>query len=171
MEPPGTDAHLWGLVGAQAAALAGLAWPGRPRWSLRPAVTVSAATAAAAGAAVALAAGARLGEDLTPIAEPRVGARLHTDGLYRFSRHPLYAGLLVSAAGVAVLRRRREPLMALAALAGVLHVKAGVEEARLRRRFGDDYETYAARTGRLLPRLRPSVPAPASRLADDGGPS
>ena len=48
-----------------------------------------------------------LGSDLTPLAEPRSSARLHTDGQYRFSRNPLYAGLLPAAAGVAALRRRR----------------------------------------------------------------
>ncbi len=167
MEAAGTDARSFGLVGAQVATLAALAWPGRARWHLPTVVTAGAVAAAAAGTVVSLAAATRLGEDLTPLPEPREGARLHTDGLYRFSRHPIYGGLLVAAAGVAVLRRRPEPLMALAALSGVLHVKTGAEERRLRTRFGSAYEEYAERTGRLLPRW--PDPAPIRDAAPDGG--
>jgi protein-S-isoprenylcysteine O-methyltransferase Ste14 len=91
-----------------------------------------------------------LGRDVTPFAEPRADARLQTVGPYALSRNPVYAGLLTAAAAAAVLRRRPEPLAAVAVLGGVLHVKAGVEEQRLRERFGLAYEEYAARTPRLL---------------------
>lgn len=158
MHGVGTGTRSLALVAAQTVALAALAWPGRGRWSLPPALGVVAGATTAAGAAVVLVAGARLGSDLTPLVEPRAGARLHTDGLYRFSRHPLYAGLLVSAAGVAVLRRRPEPLVAMAVLSAVLHLKSGAEESRLRARFGPEYDDYAARTGRLLPRARRDAP-------------
>jgi protein-S-isoprenylcysteine O-methyltransferase Ste14 len=154
MPVPGTDPRSLLIVGAQSLALAALAWPGSARWRLHPVVAVAAGAAAVAGAGVAIAAGTRLGADLTPLVEPRPGARLHTDGLYRFSRNPLYAGVLPSSAGVAVLRRRPEPLVAVAALSVIFHVKVGVEESRLRARFGSEYEAYAARTGRLLPRVR-----------------
>jgi len=143
------------LVAAQALALAGLAWPGAPRWRLpRPATALAVATGAAG--TVLLEEGLRfLGGDLTPFVEPRPDARLRTTGPYAFSRNPVYAGLLAAAAGAAVLRRRPEPLAAAAALAGVLHVKAGVEERRLRERFGFAYAEYAARTPRLLALPRP----------------
>ncbi len=154
MPVPGTDPRALLIVGAQSVALAALAWPGRARWRLHPAVSAAASAAAVVGVGVAVAAGTRLGSDLTPLVEPRLGARLHTDGLYRFSRNPLYAGVLPAAAGIAVLRRRPEPLVAVAALSLVFHVKVGVEESRLRARFGPEYDAYAARTGRLLPRLR-----------------
>lgn len=139
------------LVAAQGACLAGLAWPGRPRWSLPRAVTAGAAGLTAVGATV-LAEGAReLGSALRAHPAPAQAAVLRTDGVFGVVRHPLYAGVLAGATGVAVLRRRPEPLLALAALSAVLHVKAGYEEGLLRERFGSAYDDYAARVPRLLP--------------------
>ncbi len=139
------------LVAGQLASLAAIAWPGRGRWPLPAPLRAGAAVLVLAGAAVAAASGARLGPDLTPRVEPPEGAVLRTDGPYAVVRHPLYAGLLAAATGAAVLRRRAEPLAALAALSVVLHLKAGAEEARLEQRFGAAYRDYAAGTPRLVP--------------------
>lgn len=138
------------LVAAQFGALAGLAWPGRPHWPLPPGLTAAALAISALGAGIAAAGGRSLGPDLTPRAAPPAGAALRTGGPYRFTRNPIYLGLLTGTAGLAVLRRRPEPLAAWAALAAVLHVKVRVEERRLSARFGEDYRRYAARTPRLL---------------------
>jgi protein-S-isoprenylcysteine O-methyltransferase Ste14 len=142
------------LVAAQLAALAGLGWPGRPVWALPRALGAVAAGIAAGGGALAVAGAAALGADLTPRPQPRAGATLRTTGAYRLSRHPVYAGLLAAAWGVAALRRRPEPLAAAGVLTGVLHVKAGLEERHLRARFGPAYDRYAAGTPRLLGRPR-----------------
>lgn len=96
----------------------------------------------------------RPGRRPTDAADLLVAAQLRTDGPYAVVRHPLYAGLLVAASGAAVLRRRTEPLVALAALSGVLHLKAAAEERRLEGRFDSAYREYATRTPRLLPLLR-----------------
>ena len=159
------------LVLAQALAGAGLLWPGRARWRLPRALTVACLVAGAAGTALAEEGVRFLGRDLTPFVAPRDGARLQTAGPYEISRNPVYAGLLVAGAAVAVLRRRPEPLAAFAVLATVLHVKSGVEEGRLRERFGDEYAVYAARTPRLLGLPRPVAVSPAisSLLGDDAG--
>lgn len=138
------------LIAAQAAALAALAWPGRVRWSLPDPVAVAALTATAAGGALALAGLAPHGTSITPRVEPPSGTGLHTGGAYRVSRHPIYTGLLVGGAGVAVLRRRPGPLAAWVALLGVLHAKTRREERHLVERFGADYERYRERTPRLL---------------------
>ena len=138
------------VVTAQAVAMAGLLWPGRPRWRLSALATAGAAAATAAGAALGLAGLGAQGRHLTPSVEPQAGAPLLTAGPYRLSRNPVYAGLLAGAAGFAVLRRRVEPLVAYTALAVVLHVKTGMEEKALHARFGADYDAYAARTPRLL---------------------
>lgn len=138
------------LIGAQALTLAGLLWPGRGRWSLPRPVRRGALLAVGGGAALSLAGVRQLGADLTVRVEPRHGADLRTSGVYALSRNPVYAGLLVAATGFAMLRRRPEPLVALAALSGVLHVKSGVEETRLRKRFGAEYEVYARRVPRLI---------------------
>jgi protein-S-isoprenylcysteine O-methyltransferase Ste14 len=137
-------------VAAQAVTTAALAWPGRGRWTLRPLIRAGAAVVTAAGGVLFVAGLRSQSSQLTPRVTPPAAARLLTDGPYRFSRHPIYAGLLISAAGVAVLRRRLEPLLAWAGLAAVLHVKTGMEERRLHARFGAAYSSYAARTPRLL---------------------
>lgn len=138
------------LVVAQGVAMAGLLWPGRARWRLPRAVRAAAVGVTAAGAAIGVGGLAQLGADATPRVEPRDGADLRTAGLYVVSRNPVYAGLLVGATGFAVLRRRREPLLALAALAGILHLKVLIEERRLRARYGQRYDDYARRTPRLV---------------------
>lgn len=130
--------------------MAGLLWPGRARWRLPRAVRAAAVGVTAAGAAIGVGGLAQLGADATPRVEPRDGADLRTAGLYVVSRNPVYAGLLVGATGFAVLRRRREPLLALAALAGILHLKVLIEERRLRARYGQRYDDYARRTPRLV---------------------
>jgi protein-S-isoprenylcysteine O-methyltransferase Ste14 len=142
------------VVAAQLACLAGLAWPGRPRWPLPRPVVAASAAATATGAALLLAGAASQGRRLTPRVDPPAGARLLTRGPYALSRHPMYAGLLLAGAGVAVLRRRVEPLLAEVGLAAVLHVKSGLEERSLRARFGAAYDEYAATVPRLagLPR-------------------
>lgn len=139
------------IVAAQALALAALAWPGRPRWTLPAAAAVPAVAALAGGCALSAAAAATHGARLTPRVEPPHDAELFTTGPYRVSRHPMYAGLLLGAAGFAVLRRRPEPLVAWGALLGVLVVKTSREERRLAARF-DQYAQYRARTPRFVGR-------------------
>jgi protein-S-isoprenylcysteine O-methyltransferase Ste14 len=138
------------LVIAQGLAIAGLLWPGRSRWRLPRVVRRGALAVTLAGAALGGAGLRELGSGATPRVEPPEGAPLRTRGLYAVSRNPVYAGLLVAGAGFAVLRRRGEPLLAAAALAGVLHLKVGIEERRLRARFGQQYDRYTERTPRLV---------------------
>jgi protein-S-isoprenylcysteine O-methyltransferase Ste14 len=138
------------LVAAQFVTAAGLLWPGRARWPLPRGVRGAAGAAMLGGAALSGAGVRELGSDLTPFVDPRRGAALRTGGAFGLSRNPVYAGLLLAATGFAVLRRRPEPVLAATALTMVLQVKMGVEETRLRARFGDEYAAYAARTPRLL---------------------
>lgn len=138
------------LIAVQAVSTAGLGWPGRGRWALPLPVRAVATAAAATGTALMATAMATQGTQLTPRAEPPAGAQLMTGGPYRFSRHPMYAGLVLGGAGIAVLRRRVEPLAAWAVLAAVLHVKSRDEDRWLAARFGGAYEEYAARTPRVL---------------------
>ena len=130
--------------------MAALLWHGPARVPVPGAVRVGGLALTLAGAAFSLAGVRALGRDLTPFVDPRPGAGLRTDGVYACSRNPVYAGLLAGAAGWVAVRGRPEPAVALAVLAAVLHVKTGLEEERLRERFGADYERYAERTPRLL---------------------
>ena len=144
------------LIAAQGVALGGLAWPGRAAWSLPAPAGGLALLAVAAGGALALAGLRPHGTRITPRVEPPSGTGLHTGGAYAVSRHPIYTGLLVGGAGVAVLRRRPEPLVAWAGLVAVLDAKTRHEERHLTARFGAAYDRYRERTPRLLglPRRR-----------------
>jgi len=107
----------------------------------------------AAGTALVVVAGIRLGPSLTPTPVPTDSGRLTTSGLYRFSRHPIYSGVLAIVAGI-VIRSGSLVVAAIGALAVVFFtVKARWEEGLLRERY-PDYAAYAATTGRFLPRLR-----------------
>lgn len=143
------------VVVVQALALAALAWPGRGRWRLPPPAAVVAVGATATGATLGLLAAVPHADRLTPRVDPPEDLGLVQDGVYALSRNPMYAGLLLAAAGWAVLRRRPEPVVAWAVLAAALQVKARREEHRLQARFGADYERYRARTPRFVGRPRP----------------
>jgi protein-S-isoprenylcysteine O-methyltransferase Ste14 len=81
---------------------------------------------------------------------------LVTDGPYRYLRHPVYASCAAIASGTALVFRS----YVLLGLSVMLVVSgrwwANAEERLLASTegFGDSYRTYAARTGRFLPRLR-----------------
>jgi protein-S-isoprenylcysteine O-methyltransferase Ste14 len=82
--------------------------------------------------------------------EPKAGARLVTDGIYRHIRHPMYCAFLL-VVGAAVVADPRPWRCALwLALVAVLLVKMQREEQHLRAAFAP-YAAYAARTRRLIP--------------------
>jgi tetrahydromethanopterin S-methyltransferase subunit A len=73
----------------------------------------------------------------------------------------MYAALLLSAiAFVPVLQNWIVSLMMLMVAGLFVTVRASEEERFLSRAFGDGYREYAARTGRIVPRLRFRAPAP-----------
>lgn len=66
-----------------------------------------------------------------------------TSGPYRFVGHPLYLGTTIMGIGLAIASRRvAVALLVIAYLAVTLTVAMRREEAFLRERFADDYETY-----------------------------
>jgi protein-S-isoprenylcysteine O-methyltransferase Ste14 len=83
-------------------------------------------------------------------------SRLVVRGPYQHVRNPMISGVLGILLGEAVLLGS-VPLLVWFGL--VLAVNAVymplVEEPGLRRRFGEDYETYKANVPRWVPRLRP----------------
>lgn len=87
-----------------------------------------------------------------PLDAPR---RLVAHGPYRVVRNPMYVAVLAVIAGHA-LRHGTPALLAYGALVAICFqlFVAGYEEPHLRRRFGAEYEAYAARVGRWLPRSR-----------------
>ena len=86
-----------------------------------------------------------------PIDAPK---RLVVQGIYRYTRNPLYISMLTVIAGWAALFGTA----VLVAYAGVLFVVYSLfvrlhEEPRLARVFGEEYAAYTQQVGRWLPRL------------------
>jgi protein-S-isoprenylcysteine O-methyltransferase Ste14 len=81
-------------------------------------------------------------------------ARFVAVGLQRVVRNPMYVGDVLIILGEALLLESAAVLVYAGIFWGALHVLVvGVEEPRLRRRFGATYERYCARVPRWLPRL------------------
>lgn len=70
------------------------------------------------------------------------------DGIYRYSRHPQYTGLIMVFSGLALLRRSLPGGLLVFALAVVFRAWVPVEEEHLERQFGDRYGQYRASTHR-----------------------
>lgn len=103
------------------------------------------------GGALAVWGAGGLGRALRAHPAPAAEAMLRTNGAYGWVRHPIYSGVLLASAGASALAGTWRALGALAALVALLQVKARYEERLLRARFAE-YEAYARRTPRFLPR-------------------
>jgi protein-S-isoprenylcysteine O-methyltransferase Ste14 len=116
-----------------------------------PAVSLAAAPLVAAGlvliawARVHL---ARAGTTWSPIAPDRA-ATLVTDGPYRWSRNPIYLGLLLVLLGVVLFLRSPVALVLAAAFVAYEdRFQIQPEERALQAQFGKEFEQYMARTRR-----------------------
>jgi protein-S-isoprenylcysteine O-methyltransferase Ste14 len=96
----------------------------------------------------------QLGRNWSVTLEIRDGHSLVTDGLYRYVRHPMYSSFWLWAMAQALLLPNW-----VAGLSGIVGVgllyfgRVGAEEALMQKSFGDEYRSYAARTGRVIPRI------------------
>jgi protein-S-isoprenylcysteine O-methyltransferase Ste14 len=75
-------------------------------------------------------------------------------GLYRFTRNPMYFGILLLTAGWSLLAA--SPLLAgyIVLLVIAFHLRVVLyEEPRLRRQFGEEWVRYSATVPRWIPRL------------------
>jgi protein-S-isoprenylcysteine O-methyltransferase Ste14 len=81
----------------------------------------------------------------------RTSSKLVTWGPYRFSRNPMYVGLIIAYLGEAGIMRQGWPILFLPITAAYLNwIVIPVEEARLTQSFAGDYERYRARVRRWI---------------------
>ncbi len=73
-----------------------------------------------------------------------------TDGLYRYSRNPMYIGLLLMQIGVGVACASWLHLLLTVALMIMLNTNLSSEERYCLYRFGDDYQRYKNMTPRWI---------------------
>ena len=90
----------------------------------------------------------RAGTAIHPFGRPSV---LVTGGAFRFSRNPMYAGLVAALVGVALILRS----LAALAVPPIFMLIVGArfirhEERALRNAFGDEYADYARRVRRWI---------------------
>ena len=117
-----------------------------------PAATILGVAAIVAGALVAASGAWELRASLSPFPRPVAGAALVESGVFRLIRHPIYSGLVLAAAGWAVLTGSLLALIAAGALVLVLDGKSRREEDWLASAH-PGYGAYRGRTKRLLPRI------------------
>ncbi|PQB04664.1 methyltransferase family protein [Aureitalea marina] len=93
-----------------------------------------------------------LGDNLTPLPRPKTNGELVTHGVYRFIRHPLYAGILFGMAGGSIYLASGWKLFFTLLIWLLFYLKTEREENYLTDRF-PDYEEYKRNTGRFLPKI------------------
>jgi len=140
-----------GLVAIQVGLLVAFftADPGH-HWAAPAWLVAAAGALGTAGLGVLILSALNLGRSLTAMPNPAERATLKTTGLYRFVRHPLYAGLLALVLGRTVSSGSWTKAALGAALFALILGKARWEEQMLRQRY-PEYAEYAARTPRFIP--------------------
>jgi protein-S-isoprenylcysteine O-methyltransferase Ste14 len=97
---------------------------------------------------------ADLGANWSPGLELRRDHGLITRGVYRYIRHPMYAGLwLWCLAQPLLVHNWLGGAAVVPAFALLYLIRTPREEEMMRDRFGAIYDAYSARTGRLVPML------------------
>ncbi|HMN56588.1 MAG TPA: isoprenylcysteine carboxylmethyltransferase family protein [Ottowia sp.] len=152
--PPVIDAACAALMWVLARALPGAQlWPMGNTIGDSAAVTIAALALAAVGGTLALAGVAafrRARTTVNPMAPERARA-LVTGGVYRFTRNPMYLGMLWVLAGWAVWLGNAAAWLGLPlSMALLTGLQIAPEERVLRARFGAEFERYAARVRRWL---------------------
>lgn len=95
--------------------------------------------------------------------EEQIAEELNTSGIYSIVRHPLYLGNFFMWMGVALFPHHFLTALLVAAVYFIYYERIMLaEEAFLRKKFGAQFETWAARTPAIVPRFRnwqkPSLP-------------
>ncbi len=90
-----------------------------------------------------------LGPSLSPLPEPKVGAKLVTRGVYSQCRHPVYQALLICSIGLATFFLSFFHLALFFMLAFILRSKALREESKLKL-IHSEYIQYMFRTPAII---------------------
>ena len=95
-----------------------------------------------------------LGRNFSATLEIRADQVLVTSGPYRWVRHPMYAALFLIVFSFFLLSANwLIGAVWIGGFTAVVVSRLAKEEAAMESKFGDQYRAWAARTGRLLPRL------------------
>ncbi|MCH5586187.1 protein-S-isoprenylcysteine O-methyltransferase [Shimazuella sp. AN120528] len=95
-----------------------------------------------------------LGSNWFPTLEIRSGHQLIRTGIYRYTRHPMYASSLLW--GIAQFLMLANWIVGLSPFVSFLLLylfRVKKEEQMMLDKFGDEYKSYMKTTGRIIPRL------------------
>ncbi len=93
----------------------------------------------------------QLNTNLSPFPSPKSSATLVITGMYKFSRHPIYTGILLMAFGYSVYSRSLYKIIVSCGLYILFYFKSNYEEERLELIFSE-YKLYKQKTGRFFPK-------------------
>ena len=96
---------------------------------------------------------AALGKEWSSPLRVRERHHLVRSGPYAWVRHPIYLSLIVFMTGIALIAANWFLVAFLLISVVDLHLRIPKEERMMIDEFGDEYEVYMLRTGRLLPRI------------------
>lgn len=91
--------------------------------------------------------------NLTVFPTPKTNSELITFGMYKFSRHPIYSGILLFVYGYAIFSFSLYKLLISSLLFVLLYFKTNYEESQLERKF-PDYSNYKMKVGRFFPKIK-----------------
>ncbi len=77
--------------------------------------------------------------------------QLITHGIYRYTRHPIYLGVIIAIIGLPVFASSLYGLLIVSALIPIFLNRIRMEERMLTDEFGDAYRTYKETTSKLVP--------------------
>jgi len=81
----------------------------------------------------------------------KVGHELVTSGPYRFTRHPIYTGILIAIVGTAIMVGEVRGFIGLAIVFWGLWHKSRFEEDLMNRQFPEQYRAYSQKVRSLIP--------------------
>lgn len=106
---------------------------------------------AIAGFIILITAQITLGKSYSSTVVIRYDHQLITHGIYRFTRNPMYLGLLSFSFGIPLFSSSLLGLLIMSALIPVVFYRIRLEERLLIEEFGDSYRQYMLTTRKLLP--------------------
>ncbi len=141
----------WLFVAVQAILLVALVLlPGGDDWPTPDWLQTLGFLTVVAGLAIVGISALGLGTALTATPVPTTRGELKVSGMYRFSRHPIYSGVLLVVIGLTVDSGSFVTLGVAIVTVLFFNVKARWEEARLAEEY-PNYPSYAVRTPRFIP--------------------
>ena len=158
LDGAGPNSHVWGQLAVLLSRFGTTGVGGLSITSAFNLVLVAGIGFATAGAWLRTWGSACLGVDVMSDRQMR-GEGVVAAGPYRYLRNPLYVGAWLNLAALALLMPPSGAVFALVMVVAFQMRLILSEEAFLSERLGEAYANYCARVPRILPSLRPRIPA------------